>query len=85
MTKPEARVSRQNKGEPSLAEQHAALEKLRELVRQIEADRADRNAGSEQASRHKHKASFKGAFILPHKKPSPRKRTHTSARQRRLG
>ena len=50
MTKPEARVSRQNKGEPSLAEQHAALEKLRELVRQIEADRADRNAGSEQAS-----------------------------------
>ena len=38
MTKPKVRVSRQNKGGPTLAEQRAALEKLRELVRQIEAE-----------------------------------------------
>jgi hypothetical protein len=44
MTKPKARASRKKQSEPSLAEQRAVL--VRELVRQIEAERADGKAGS---------------------------------------
>ena len=61
MTEPKARVSLPRKSEPTLAEQLAGLNKLRELVRQIEGDRADRNAGSEQESRRKNKAPFRAA------------------------
>jgi len=61
MTEPKARVSRRKQSEPTLAEQRAALDKLRELVRQIEADRADRNAGTEQELPRKNKMPFKAA------------------------
>ena len=61
MTKPKAGVLRRKKSEPTLAEQLAALDKLRELVRRIEADRTDRNAGTEQESRRKNKAPFRAA------------------------
>jgi hypothetical protein len=60
MTKTKARVSRKNKSEPSLAEQRAALEQLRDLVRQIETERADGMAGSPH-KRGRKKTPFKAA------------------------
>lgn len=61
MTKPKKRASRRKKSEPSLAEQLAGLNKLRELVRRMETDRADRNKGYEQESPRKNKGPFKAA------------------------
>ena len=61
MTRSKARATRQKKSEPTLAEQRAALEKLRELVRQIEAERADGNAGPAQKLGRKNKRPFKAA------------------------
>lgn len=61
MTK-QARVLKRKKCESTLAEQFAALDKLRELVRQIEADRADRNADPKQRVGRKNKlASYAAA------------------------
>jgi hypothetical protein len=52
MTK-KARILKRS--EPTLAEQFAALDKLRELVRRIEADRGDRNAHTKQIVRRKNR------------------------------
>jgi hypothetical protein len=56
-----AKKVRQKKSEPTLAEQLAALEKLRALVRQIEAERAEEDAGSGQKVAGKNKPPFKAA------------------------
>jgi len=60
MTK-QTRVSKRRKNELTLAEQFAALDKLRELVRQIEADRADRKASSKQKVSRKNKLASNAA------------------------
>jgi hypothetical protein len=49
------RASRRENSEPTLAEQIAALDKLRKLVRQIEADRADRDPGRRAGATRKSK------------------------------
>jgi hypothetical protein len=49
MTKPKARVLKREKNQLTLAEQFAALGNLRDRVRRIEADCADRNANPDGA------------------------------------
>jgi hypothetical protein len=52
------RASKRKKSEPTLAEQLAALDKLRKLVRQIEADKAKRNVKSRQSTVRRKKSGI---------------------------